>query len=386
VLSHADNAQTVTYTRNPRYWGANIPSRRGSFNFDRVVYKLYKDADTQVAAMRSGDFDFFSETRMRYWCCQFIGKRFDSGELVKTKFVHQNPRPMNGFVFNLRRERFQDPRVREALDLVFDWNWVNRMIFDDEFSRQDSYFANTPLAASGLPSETELKLLEPWRSQLDPAVFGPMWQEPTTKSPGSVRQNLGRAMELFAAAGWHIEGGVLRNAKGEAFTMEVPTRNTLFDAYFYNLSKVGIVLRARIADPVADRDKMRNFDFDLASIAFRDARIPGAELLRNFDSQDADVKGSENLAGLKSPAVDALIQALLDANSLEDEETAAHALDRVLMHGHYVMPYRYLKNHYFIANRRFKHPDVLPLYYGAYEWVLGQWWDGGEGAVTAPPQ
>jgi microcin C transport system substrate-binding protein len=374
-VSLSPKGQNVIYTRNPNYWGRNIPSRKGSFNFDRVVYKLYKDADTQVAAMRAGDFDYFSETRMRYWCCQFIGKRFDSGEIVKSKFVHYNPRPMNGFVFNLRRERFQDVRVRKALNLAFDWDWVNRMIFDDEFSRQSSYFSNTPLAATGSPSDAELKLLEPYRAELDPAVFGPIFQQPKTNAPSSIRQNLTEAVALFSAAGWNIVDGQMRNAKGEVFTLELPTRNTLYDVFIYNLSKLGIEVRTRIADPVVDRQKLRNFDFDLGSLSFRDARNPGAELLRNFDSKEADVKGSENVAGLKSNALDALIQALLNADSKEAQIAAAHALDRVLIHGHYVMPYRYLNNHYLMAHRRLKRPDVLPLYYGGNEWALGQWWD-----------
>ncbi|XVJ70422.1 MAG: ABC transporter substrate-binding protein [Rhizobacter sp.] len=374
-VSLSPKGKNVIYTRNPHYWGQNIPSRKGSFNFDRVVYKLYKDADTQVAAMRAGDFDYFSETRMRYWCCQFIGKRFDSGEIVKSKFVHYNPRPMNGFVFNLRRERFQDVRVRKALNLAFDWDWVNRMIFDDEFSRQSSYFSNTPLAASGSPSEAELKLLEPFRAELDPAVFGPIFQQPKTNAPSSIRQNLTEAVALFSAAGWNIVDGQMRNAKGEVFTLELPTRNTLYDVFIYNLSKLGIEVRTRITDPVVDRQKLRNFDFDLGSLSFRDARNPGAELLRNFDSKDADVKGSENVAGLKSKAVDALIQALLNADSKEAQTAAAHALDRVLIHGHYVLPYRYLNNHYLMSHRRLKRPDVLPLYYGGNEWALGQWWD-----------
>lgn len=378
LLEPSRSGQNVVYTRNPAYWGKDLPVRRGAFNFDKIVYKLYKDADTQVAAMRAGDFDFFSETRMRYWCCQFIGKRFDSGELVKELFPHQNPSAMNGYALNLRRERFKDARVRQALNYAYDWQWLNAKIFDGQFERQDSYFAHTPLAAKGLPGEAELKLLEPYRDELDPAVFGPMVEMPTTQPPSSLRQNLGKALKLFAEAGWRPVDGVLRNRQGEAFEMEVPggRGNMLLDAYFLNLQKLGVVLKPKPTDAAADRAKMKNFDYDFAQVSFREARNPAAELWRNFNSADADVPGSENIIGVKSRAVDELIKKLYEASSWQEQETVAHALDRVLMHGYYLVPWRYLSHYYFIYHKRLQRPKTTPSHYGAYEWVINNWWDG----------
>jgi len=379
TVEASPSGQNVIYTRNPNYWGKDIPVRRGALNFDKVIYKLYKDTDTQVAAMRAGDFDFFSETRMRYWCCQFIGNRFDDGELIKELFPHQNPSAMNGYAFNLRREQFKNPKVREALNYAYDWQWLNYKIFDDQFDRQDSYFAHSPLKATGLPTPEEIKLLEPYRAELDPAVFGPQVKLPTTKLPSSLRANLHKALDLFAEAGWHSVDGVLRNDKGEAFEMEVPggRGNMLLDAYFLNLQKLGIILKTRTADPTADRARMKNFDFDFTQISFREARNPAAELWRNLNRTDADVPGSENLIGLKSKAVDDLIKKLYEANTQAEYETTAHALDRVLMHGFYLVPWRYLSNFYFIHHKRLQHPKTLPLYYGAYEWVIGYWWEQG---------
>jgi microcin C transport system substrate-binding protein len=377
LLEPSPSGQNVTYRRNPDYWGRDIPVRRGALNFDKVVYKLYKDTDTQVAAMRGGDFDFFAETRMRYWCCQFIGKRFDDGELIKELFPHQNPSAMNGYAVNLRRENFKDPRVRRAMGYAYDWQWLNYKIFDDQFERQDSYFAHSPLAAKGLPSEAEIKLLEPYRAELDPAVFGPMVEQPATKPPSSLRQNLGKALELLADAGWHNTDGVLRNAKGEAFEIEVPggRGNMLLDAFFLNLQKLGMVLKARPVDAAADRARMKTFDYDFTAVSFREARNPAAELWRNLNSADADVPGSENIVGVKSPAVDGLIKKLYEANTREEQETAAHALDRVLMHGYYILPWRYLTHHYLMYNKRLQRPKTIPTYYGAYEWVINNWWE-----------
>jgi len=381
-IEKAERGKSVLYKRNPQYWGADLPVRRGGYNFDRVSYKLYKDADTQVAAIRAGEIDFFAETRMRYWCCQFIGHRFDNGSLRKEKIEHHNPSAMNGYVFNLRRKEFQDIRVRRALSLAYDWEWLNRKIFDSEFERQDSFFANSPLAARGLPSEDEVKLLQPFRAELDPAVFGPMVVPPRTPPPDSLRNNLTEALDLLAQAGWHNRDGVLRNAAGEPFVIDAAGpngSNVLLDAYYLNLKKLGIEVRLAPADPTALRARLRNFDFDFTSIALREARDPGAELWRNFNSAAADVKGSENIVGVKSKAVDALIGKFLDAQSQQQRETAAHALDRVLAHGYYVLPWRYLTQHYLISSERLQRPATVPQQFGPYEWLVQTWWDGSAG-------
>lgn len=388
VIDKATSGLNVVYRRNPDYWGRDIPARRGAYNFDKVIYKLYKDRDTQVAALRAGDYDFLNENQMRYWCCQYIGKRFDDGELVKEKFPNKNISAMNGWVVNLRKERFQDPRVREALNYTLDFEWINRKILDNEFLRTTSYFGNSPLAASGLPSAEELKLLEPWRSQLPPAVFGPMYQQPNTNPPSSFRKNLGKALQLFGEAGWHNQDGILRNDKGEPFVMEISGARSTgqsphTETVNLNLIKAGVLLRKKAADAATSRKRMDAFDYDYTTLALRESRQPGAELWRNFNSHDADVKGSENIIGVKSPAVDALIQKLLDASTQQELETAAHAVDRVLINGHYVIPFRYLKDHYFIYNKRLQRPKTLPSYYGPYEWVLGSWWDGSAAKTPA---
>ncbi|XVJ70405.1 MAG: ABC transporter substrate-binding protein [Rhizobacter sp.] len=383
VVERSASGQNVVFTRNPKYWAQDLPVRRGAFNFDRVVYKLYKDKDTLVSAIRAGDFDFYPENKMRYWCCQFIGSRFDSGELIKAKVLHGNPAPMNGYVFNLRRPQFQDVRVRKALNLVYDWEWLNRMVLDDEFDRQDSYFSNTPLAAKGLPSPAELALLEPYRNELVPAVFGPMLAQPKTVGASSIRQNMVEALKLLADAGWKHQGRVLRNSAGQALEIEVSDRGGLLESYYYNLRKLGVVVKTRTPDAALERQRLRKFDFDFTRIGLREARLPGPELLRNFHSSQADVEGSENVAGVRSPAVDALIEKLLEANSQQELETVAHALDRVLMHHHYVLPWRYLRHQYFIHHQRLKRPDVVPRYFAPNEWVLGAWWDDGSPRVGA---
>ncbi len=244
---------------------------------------------------------------------------------------------------------------------------------------QDSYFAHSPLQAKVLPTEAEIQLLEPYRAQLDPAVFGSQVEQPKTRPPSSLRQNLSEAMKLFAEAGWHNTDGVLRNSKGEAFEIELTgASGSLLGAYYYNLAKLGIVLKQRPVDASADRVKMKNFNYDFAAIAFREARNPAAELWRNLNSADADKLGYENIIGVKSTVVDDLIKKLYEVNTQQEQETVAHALDRVLMHGYYVLPWRYLSHHYLIHHKRLQRPKTLPLYYGAYEWVINTWWDGAD--------
>lgn len=373
----------ISYRRNPNYWGNAHPARKGMFNFDTVSYRVYKDKDSQVAALRAGEFDFHSESAMRFWCCQFIGKRFDSGELVKHRFAHENPPSMNGWVTNLRKEKFDDVRVRKALNYAVDYEWINDRIFGGEFKRINSYFSNTPLAATGLPSAEEIALLEPWRDELPPEVFGPMFEQPTTHVEGlshaeAYRRNLETALQLFAEAGWTFRDGGLRNAAGERFTLEFVDRRVQhpYNAPIYeSLIKLGIDVRIKAADPAMEKAVLRDFNFDFRTVNLRESRLPGDELWRSFNSAAADKQGSENYAGVKSKAIDFLILKLLNAGDQQEMITTARALDRVLIHSHYFVPWRYLTDHYVIHHERLRYPQRLPLYYSANEWALSTWWE-----------
>ncbi|WP_269533259.1 extracellular solute-binding protein [Chitinimonas sp. BJYL2] len=378
LIDKAQSGADIRYRLNPDYWARELPVRRGFNNFGLVIYKLYKDRDTQVAGLRALDYDFMSETQMRYWCCQYIGKHFNNKTLIKEVLPHQNPPAMNGWVVNLRRERFRDPNVRLALNHALDFEWINDKIFASEFKRVTSYFTGTPLAATGLPGADELKLLEPHRAELPPEVFGPMFEQPSNRQPGDLRRNLTRALELFAKAGWHNRDGVLRNAKGEPFVIDISagrTQSPFMEPIYLNLSKLGIQVRKVVADAATTRERTNRFDFDYLSVNLRESRLPASELWRVFNSKAADRNGSENLAGVKSAAVDDLLQKLQDANTPAEQQTAARALDRVLIHSHYFIPWRYLTHHYLMYHQRLKRPSVLPRYYGGTDWAVSTWWD-----------
>jgi microcin C transport system substrate-binding protein len=379
VVDTADYGRgNVTYKRNPTYWADQHPVRRGTHNFEKVRYKLFRDYDLQVEAFKAGVFDIMVESKARNWCCVYKGVRFDSGEVTKRLFEHKNVPAMNGYVFNLRRERFKDVRVRKALALAFDFHWANNNIFYNEYRHPYSYFSTTNLAASGLPSEDELALLEPWRDQLDPAVFGPMVEFPSTEPPRSLRDNIIEGQRLLEEAGWVYKDGALRNAAGEPFILEASLTDGIplprIETYLRNVALYGIQIRRRLTDPVTSRRDMQNFDFDLSQVVLRESRMPGGDIAAKFNSADADVKGSENIIGVKSPAIDFLLEKLSTASNQTELQAAARALDRVLMHGYYVVPERYSFEHRVAYDTRLAYPTRLPSYYTVYDWALAYWW------------
>lgn len=381
VIDHYSNGRTITYKLDPNYWGKDLPVRVGTHNFERVTFKLYSDDVARLEAFKAGEYDALVEYVARNWVRRDVGKRFDSGELIKREFPHHNGTGMQGFVLNLRKPAFQDVRVRRALDLALDFQWLNRMLFYSQYRRIDSWFANTQLQAKGLPSPGELALLEPWRHVLDPAVFGPPPVQPDTSPPGSLRANLLKARALLAEAGWTYRDGALRNEKGEPFTFEVLDDTSasaqwapIMAQYTQALARLGIRVNYRSVDFALYQKRLDAFEFDMTTIKFPDVQVPGAEQVDRFGSKAADEPGSGNLLGLKSPAVDAILKALTQAQTLQQLLDATHALDRVLMHGYYVVPQWYSATHRVAYKNTLAYPAKLPLYYGANDWIISTWW------------
>ena len=381
LIESYSNGRTITYRRDPNYWGAALPVRVGTYNFERITYKLYSDDTARREAFKAGEYDALVENVARNWVRRDVGKPFDSGELIKREFPQHNGTGMQGFVLNLRRPLFQDVRVRKALDLALDFQWLDRQLFYNQYTRLDSYFANTPWQATGTPSAGELALLNPWRKQLDPTVFGPVPKQPDTDPPSSLRANLLQARALLAEAGWTYRDGALRNAKGQPFEFEMlddssgaPVWQPVIATYQRNLAKLGITLNYRALDFAVYQKRLDAFEFDATIIKFPDSQVPGTDQVEQFGSKSADVTGSSNMGGLKSPAVDAILHALVQAQTLEQLVDATHALDRVLMHGYYVIPHWYSQVHRVAFRRGMAWPRTLPLYYSASDWITSTWW------------
>lgn len=379
VLDHTDGNEQITYRRRPDYWAKDLPSRRGMYNYARITFKLYLDDYTRLEAFKAGNFDVNVEYSSSSWARKYVGKNFDNGKLKKQAFPFRALIQMQGMIFNTRRPKFQDIRVRKAISLAFDYDWMNRQMFYDQYPRTNSYFENSPFKATGMPSEAELKLLDPLRKDLPPSVFGPMVQMPSTEAPGSLRDNLKEARDLLAQAGWHYKDGALRNAAGEPFTFEIindqPPMERIYSVLIRNLALLGITVTPRDIDAALYLKRTNDFDYDMITVNYLPASIPGQEMERRFSSETADEKGSENYPGAHNPAIDALIKDLLAAKTQDELLTATHALDRALMHSWYVIPEYYQSAWRFGYSVGIDHPAVVPLSYSAEDWVISYWWD-----------
>ena len=369
----------ITYQRDPNYWARDLNVRRGRYNFERITYKIYKDNTAQTEAFKAGEFDYLRTFSAREWARTYVGKKFDSGELIKAELPFKNAGDFQGYLFNVRREKFKDPRVREALTLAFDFEWMNRQMMYNSYTRVRGFFNNSDFEAKGLPGPDELKVLQPLKKHLPEKVFA---QEvplpPSTNPPGSLRDNLRKARDLLAAAGWTYRDGALRNAKGEAFTLEYLDSGggeRLIAPYFQALAKLGIAGEYRRADFALIRKRLDVFDFDLFTVRVPGSEAPGAELLDRYGSQSAGTEGSSNLMGIKDPAIDALLNQAVASRTRPELIARLRALDRVLRHGHFVVP-QFYSTSYRIAYRsgKFEQPKVMPQYYQAEDWVISTWW------------
>jgi microcin C transport system substrate-binding protein len=369
----------ITYVRDPNYWGLNLPSRKGQFNFDRISFKIYLDETSRFEGLKAGEFDFLREFISRNWARQYTGKQFTSGELVKRVFENRNPGDFQGYVFNLRKPQFQDVRVRKAIGLAMDFEWMNRQLFYGLYKRVNGYFPNSEFHAEGLPKPDELALLEPLRTQLKPEVFGAVPVSPSTTPPGSLRVNLRQAQALLRDAGWTYRDGALRNAQGEAFTMEFlndqPSLVRIVGPFQKALEKLGITMTYRIVDFSLGKQKMDAFDFEITTLRLPGSTAPGGELLELFGSKAATTSGSSNVWGIADPAVDALLQKVVTAKTRPELSAAMRSLDRVLTNGYYSVP-QYYGDAFLIGYRpgRFTLPPTIPPYYQPDTWAMSTWW------------
>lgn len=369
----------ITYVRDPDYWGRQLNVRRGTVNFDRITVKIYKDNTARLEALKAGEFDMMRFFSAGDWTRRLTGRRFDSGELVKGEFRHRLPSGFQSFVLNTRRDKLKDIRVREALGLAFDYEWMNRQLFYNSYQRVTGLFGNTACQAQGKPSPEELALLEPWRNRLPATVFGPMYAPPRTDGEHSLRANLRRAKALLAEAGWTVQEGVLRNARGEPMVLEYLDSNEagarVVMPWARNLEKLGIRLVYRAVDFALFQQRLREFDFDIMTIAFQGTHNPGSEYADLFGSQAARTPDSGNYAGVSHPAVDALIERMSAARNQAELLPACRALERVIAHSHYLIPQWTAATHRIAYNQwRLARPQTVPPYIQGEDWAMFTWW------------
>ena len=369
----------ITYVRDPGYWARDLGVRRGMANFDRITVKIYKDNTARLEALKAGEFDLMRFFSAGDWARRVKGKRFDSGELFKGEFKHRLPSGFQSYVINIRRDKYKDVRVREALGLAMDYEWMNRQLFYGAYQRVVGLFGNTDCQASGLPSEPELALLEPWKDQVPAAAFGPMAKPPRTDEGSSLRGNLRRARDLLAAAGWTIQDGVLRNAQGQAFVIEYLDSNEggarVVTPWSRNLEKLGIRMNYRPVDYALYQQRLQRFEFDITTIAYGGTHSPGQEYADLFGSKAAQTEDSGNLTGISSPAVDALIARMVAAKTKSEFLPACRSLERVIAHSHILIPQWSAPTHRMAFNQqRLARPAQMPPYVTGEAWALFTWW------------
>jgi len=378
ILKEHQLGKYLVYKKNPNYWAKNLNTRKGMFNFESIVFKYYKDRTIALEAFKAGEFDFISVYSSKSWARDYKGKQFSSGKIVKDTVKHENNEAIQGFVFNTRLDIFSDKRVREALTLAFDFEWANRMLFYGQYKRAYSYFSNSELAATGKPSNEEIKLLEPYREQLDPKVFETVWQPPKTTSPSSLRNNLRKAQKLLKSAGWIYKNGALQNAQGKAFKFHLMLSSKAFEriaaAFARNLEKLGIQMDYRIIDQALYRRKLQTFDFEMTTMRYGQKQSPGNELINRWHSSSADVEGSSNHPGIKNPVIDALLKDLVKTQDREKLINYAKVIDRILLNEHYLVPQWFIAYHRVAYWDKFGRPDTLPKYFNAKSWMIQSWW------------
>lgn len=365
--------RSITYRRVADWWGKDLPVSRGMYNFERIHVDYYQDMSVSLEAFKAGQFDFNMEYSAKNWATGYDSPALRRGEIIQEEIKNHNPVGMQAYTFNLRRPMFQDRRVRQAIGLLFDFEWTNRQIFYGAYQRTSSFFANSELASSGLPDAAELQLLQPLRDLLPAEVFNQPFALPQTDASGNIQPQRMQAWRLLQEAGYRIENDRMVNADGEPLVFEFLIVQTNLERVLLpfkrNLAQLGIEMRIRRADVSQYINRLRNRDFDMTSSIWSQSNSPGNEQRDYWHSASFDNPGSRNFIGLKDPAIDQLVEGLINADSRQSLVTHARALDRALLWGHYVIPNYYIDRWRIAYRNHLRRPDRPPLYdYGLLTW------------------
>ncbi len=356
----------INYQRDEHYWGKDLPVTRGSYNFDRLRYDYYRDSTVALEAFKAGGYDIRPENSAKLWATGYDFPAVAQGAVNKVELPNQTPTGMQGFAYNLRRPLFQDARVREALAYAFDFEWSNRNLFYDQYTRTRSYFDNSELASRGLPSKEELEILEPLRAQLPPQVFTDSYAPPVGGDAEKMRANLSKALALLQAAGWTIKDRALVKADtGQPFKFEIllddPSWERIVLPFVGNLKRLGIEATVRTVDSAQYENRVRNFDFDLLVQSWGQSLSPGNEQRDFWGSRAAGLPGSRNVVGINDPAIDRLIEQVIAAPDRPALITRVRALDRALLWNYFVIPHWHIAYERIAYWDKFGRPDIIPL-------------------------
>ena len=379
TIESLEPGRQIKYQRVKDYWAKDLLANKGQYNFDTLIYDYYKDSNVLLEAFKVGEYDYRREYNAKRWQSNYVFDAVDRGDVILQEMKNDRPTGMNALVMNSRKEIFNNPQVRLALSYAYDHEWINKALYNNAYTRTDSYFDNSPLASSGLPSENELKLLNPWKNQLPKEIFNQTYQPPVSDGSGMPRDNLRIAKKILEGEGWFVEDGkLMKDGKEFAFEFLIvsPSVEKIALAFQKTLEVLGITMSVRTVDSSQYQARMLNYDFDMIKASWNVSLSPGNEQQFYWGSEVGKKDGSKNYAGVDSPVVDSLIETLIGAKTREELTTAIHALDRVLLWGHYVIPL-YHSNTDRIAYWNFlEFPDEIPL----YGLVIESWWANSEKA------
>jgi len=361
-----DAGRFIEFERVKDWWGASLPVMRGLYNFDVIRYEYYRDRDVGFEGFTAGNYLFREEFTSRTWATRYNFPAFNDGRVKRRVLPDETPSGAQGWFINTRRDKFKDRRLREALIDAFDFEWTNRTIMYGSYDRTQSVFENSPMKANGKPGPEELKLLEPFRGKVPDEAFGEVYVPPVTDGSGQDRRWLHQAAKLLTEAGCEIRSGKRVLPSGEPlvieFLIDEPGLQPHHFPYIKNLSVLGIEASLRQVDPVQYRRRVDEFDFDITVERFGFSSTPGDSLRTYFSSQAAKIKGSQNLAGIADPAIDAMIDHIIAAKTREEMTIAARALDRVFRAGRYWIPHWYKPTFWIAYWDAFAWPEKKPRY------------------------
>ncbi|OLU35485.1 extracellular solute-binding protein [Pseudomonas sp. PA27(2017)] len=373
-ITQVNPGRSLSFERVKDWWGASLPANRGKYNFDRVEVDFYRDSHVAFEAFKAGEFDFYIEQQAKNWANNYRFPAATRGEVVRAEIPHQIPTQTQALFMNTRRATFEDARVREALGLMFDFEWTNRTLFNSSYTRAASYYPNSEFSAKGKPEGAEWLLLSPFRGQLPAKLFTEPFKMPVTDGRGIPRETMRRALGLLAEAGWKPSGQRLTNGKGQPLSFEIllvnPNLERILQPFTENLASIGIQANLRTVDRAQYKQRLDRFEFDMILLTLPQTLSPGLEQSLYFHSSQASVKGGKNYAGINDPVVDALLEKLLSARTRDEQVAATRALDRVMLWQYYTIPNWYIDYHRLAYRNRFAFVATPPYTLGLRSWWL----------------
>ena len=377
VIERIDPGRSISYQRNPQYWGKDLLVNRGRYNFDRIQYRYYRSPEIKFEAFKSGQFTLHEEKQVNRWIRDYQFPAVRQGQVKRYRFRHQNPVPTQSLVFNTRRQPFADIRFRQALSFAYDFEWLNKAMFYGEYQRLNSFFSNSELASRGRPSAQELQILKPHLQKLHPVQRQAVlqdWQYPQSDASGFNRQNLLKARQLLLKAGYRYQQGQLVNASGQAVKIEfllhqVEQQRHLMP-YLRHLKRLGIQANIRMVETAQYYERLRNYQFDMIVDSMPQSLTPGQEQKQFWSSQAAKQVGNYNYAGIQNPAIDAVIKQVIQAQNREQVIDSTRALDRLLRAGYYHIPTYGTGEYWYAYWNMYQQPKLKPKLSAGIDY----WW------------